>query len=180
MTKVFNTLKITLTIIILLVMVSSLFSNPVSADIKKFKETCSTNEVTEDCRPLKLSDAQILVSKILAVAWPMGALIFLVLLVINGIKYMTATSSDGAKEAQKKMTQWLIGIFLYFLSYPIMNTILGALVGDSPCYEDLKEPGFTFFFPEVCNQVEINNPSSTTNTTNKSNDTVTPTEYISK
>jgi len=39
-----------------------------------------------------------------------------------------------------------------------MNTMLQALVADTDCYATLRQPGFTFFFPTLCQQITFNTP----------------------
>lgn len=130
---------------------------PVAADLTTYQQNCSTQNITEDCIPPTISDAQGLAFKLLVSAWSLAGVIFLVLLIYNGLIYLLGSWEEskyilGAslEDVQKRMAQWGIGFFLFFLSYPLMNTMLKALVNDGDCYASLKEPGFTFFFPEVC------------------------------
>lgn len=154
------------------ILVSLLFSfslTPVKADIDDYRQNCSTSSVNGDCMPPQLSDIQVLVAKLMTSVWSIGAVGFFLILLYNGSIYLLGSWEEseyilGAsiKDIQKRMAQWGTGFFMFFLSYPLMNTILGGLVADSNCYTELREPGFTFFFPSVCNEIEINiNPEKT-------------------
>lgn len=152
-----------LTIVMLFAMVGSFFAIPVQADVTSYKQDCSTNSIVAGCQPPKISDIQTLVVKVLTAAWSLGAVAFFALLLYNGAIYLIGSLEESEyilgvsiKDVQKRMTQWGIGFFMFFLSYPLMNTILGIMVNNTDCYAELREPGFTFFFPTVCNEVEIN------------------------
>lgn len=153
-----------LAFLLLFFMICSFFlSLPVRADIDDYRNNCSTTGISEDCLPPQMSDIQVLIAKLLTTAWSLGAIAFFLILLYNGLIYLLGSWEDaeyilGAsiKDVQKRMSQWGVGFFMFFLSYPLMNTILGGLVANTDCYADLREPGFTFFFPTVCNEIEIN------------------------
>lgn len=158
-------LKNLLTVFILVCLFSTFAFTVANADINDYRENCSTTNVSEDCLPPQISDIQVLVAKLLTSAYYLGGLAFFLILLYNGSIYLIGSWEEseyilGAsiKDVQKRMAQWGTGFFMFFLSYPLMNTILGLLVANTNCYEALREPGFTFFFPTVCNEVEINEP----------------------
>lgn len=151
-----------LAFLMLFFIIVSFLSLPVRADIDDYRNNCSTTGISEDCLPPQISDIQVLVAKMLTTAWSLGAIAFFLILLYNGAIYLLGSWEDaeyilGAsiKDVQKRMSQWGVGFFMFFLSYPLMNTILGGLVANTDCYSELREPGFTFFFPSVCNEIEI-------------------------
>lgn len=169
-----------MTMIIICCAILSVVAAPVFADLTTYQTNCSVNGVSETCQPPSISDFQSLVAKIISTAWSLGAVVFFVLLLYNGTIYLVGSWEEskyilGAslEDVQKRMTQWGIGFFMFFLSYPLMNTLLLALVANTDCYAALRKPGFTFFFPTLCQQVDytqyatmvkINPPTGAQNT----------------
>lgn len=147
--------------------VTPVFTVNINASLSDFQNTCSTQSTSEECKPLQIKDVQELVAKAISLLWSLGAVVFFLLLLFNGAVFLIGSWEDAEyilgvsiKDAKKRMTQWVVGFIMFFLSYPIMNTLLQLLVtNDTDCYASLKEPGFTFFFPDVCNK-------SDTDTTN--------------
>jgi hypothetical protein len=67
------------------------------------------------------------------------------------LKFILGASIE---DAQKRMVQWGVGFILFFISYPIMNSMLKFMIGENgDCYNDLRVPGFTFIFYDICNPV---------------------------
>lgn len=131
-----------------------------------YQETCSANSVDPDCKPPNLFDVQLFVVQLIGTAWALGGLIFGALLIYNGTLYLMGYFEElkfvlGAsiEDAQKRMVQWGIGFVLFFISYPIVHSLLKFLVGTNDCYEDLRVPGFTFIFYEVCTGTNTPTPT---------------------
>lgn len=166
-----------LTVIMSVFMLTTFIIAPVKADLTDYQTTCSTTSISADCTPLKISDIQALVAKVLSLTWSLGAVVFFCILLFNGLVFLLGSWEDAEyilgvsiKDAKKRMTQWGTGFFMFFLSYPLMNTALNLVVGDSDCYANLKQPGFTFFFPNVCEKIVINNATVAAVRTNISED----------
>ena len=122
-----------------------------------YKESCSANSVDPKCNPPNLYDVQLFVVQLIGTAWALGGLIFGALLIYNGTLYLMGYFEElkfvlGAsiEDAQKRMVQWGVGFVLFFISYPIVHSLLKFLVGTNDCYDDLRVPGFTFIFYDVC------------------------------
>ena len=125
-----------------------------------YQESCSANSVDPNCRPPNFYDVQLFVVQLIGTAWALGGFIFAALLIYNGTLYLMGYFEElkfilGAsiEDAQKRMVQWGVGFVLFFISYPIVHSLLKLLIGpDSDCYSDLRVPGFTFIFYDVCTQ----------------------------
>lgn len=119
-------------------------------------EPCSLDS-SEICEPPTIREIQYLVTRIIYAAWAFGGIVFMVLLVVIGGIYLTSAGDQQKVEtAKKRAGQWVVGLFLYFLAQPITATLMRGLVSsDASCFENLQDPGFTFFFPTVCDVEEI-------------------------
>ncbi|KXK26783.1 MAG: hypothetical protein TR69_WS6001000804 [candidate division WS6 bacterium OLB20] len=137
-------------LLVLIVVVLPLFisAEPASAQVS---EPCSL-ESSEPCEPPTIRELQYLVTRVIYAAWAFGGIVFMVLLVVIGGIYLTSAGDQSKVEiAKKRAGQWVIGLLLYFLAYPISATLMQGLIAeDASCYENLRDPGFTFFFPQVC------------------------------
>lgn len=146
--------------IVLLVTVLFFFAFYISINAlgTNYQETCPAGSVEPGCQPPKISDIQIFVVQLIGTAWALGGLIFGMLLMYNGTLYLMGYFEElkfimGAsiEDAQKRMVQWGVGFLLFFISYPIMNSMLKFMVGENvDCYNDLRVPGFTFIFYDIC------------------------------
>ena len=52
--------------------------------------------------------------------------------------------------AKKRIGLWLIGFIMYYLATPMVGVAMNALIADNDCFGQLRDPGFTFFFDDVC------------------------------
>lgn len=111
-----------------------------------------------DCQAASLLDAQLMVVQLIGTAWALGGLVFFFLLVTNGSLYLMSYIDElkyiikiDPEDAQKRMIQWAIGFVLFFLSYPIVASLLKLIINENTsCYDKLRVPGFTFIFYDVC------------------------------
>jgi hypothetical protein len=126
---------------------------------------CATEKYDPNCEPPRLQELEVIAVRLLYAAWACGGIIFMVLLVLIGYTYMTSAGDQGKVEsARKRGTQWIIGFLLFFFSQPIVATLMKGLIsGNTTCFKDLTDPGFTFFFTSVCTQGDQanTNPSGT-------------------
>ncbi len=136
------------------------FLLPVHADLAEYQENCSVNSTSEACQPPQLSDIQTLTVNLLGTVWALGGVIFMGLLIYNGMIYLLGSWEEakyilGAslEDVQKRMVQWGISFMIFLFSYPFMNSVLKFAVADSECYESLQSPVVMFVFPDVCNYV---------------------------
>ena len=104
--------------------------------------------------PPRLRDLQPMLVEMIYLIWALGGLFFTVLLMWIGFQYMTSAGDPQKKEElKKKGKNWLIGLIIFFLGYPIVSTIydvIGIGSANPECYEQVDTPGFHFFFPDVC------------------------------
>ncbi len=113
---------------------------------------CPTDRFVADCEPPRLQELEVIAVRLLYAAWACGGIIFMVMLVLIGYTYMTSAGDQGKVEsARKRGGQWIIGFLLFFFSQPIVATLMKGLIsGNTTCFKDLTDPGFTFFFNSVC------------------------------
>jgi len=152
-------------IFVILAIVINIFTPLAVLGVSNPQTDCPANSVSVNCQPPKISDIQVFIVQMIGTAWALGGILFGGILIYNGAIYLIGNWEEskyvlGAsiEDVQKRMTQWGIGFFLFFLSYPIMNSFLKFLVGNSNCYDQLKVPGFTFVFSEVCAPVPPTTP----------------------
>ena len=110
------------------------------------------------CLPPTLGDFQTSLVSLIGTAYAMVGVLFMGILLFNGMIYLIGYIEDskyilGAsiEDAQKRMTQWMIGLLMIVLSYPFVNSIMKGIVGTSDCYSKLNNPTVQFIFPTVCN-----------------------------
>jgi hypothetical protein len=110
------------------------------------------------CLPPTLGDLQTTLVSLIGTAYAMVGVLFMGILIFNGLIYLLGYLEDtkfilGAsiEDAQKRMTQWLVGFLIVLISYPLVNGFMQLIVGDSSCYEKLNNPTVQFIFPSVCN-----------------------------
>lgn len=111
-------------------------------------------------QPPRLRDLEPVLVQVIYVIWALTGIIFALILMFIGFQYMT---SLGDQQKQQELMQrgrnWLIGLFLVFLGYPLVVTIYGVIgVGENnpDCYQQVSTPGFHFFFPDVCTDPQAN------------------------
>jgi len=106
--------------------------------------------------PPRLRDLEPLLVQMVYLIWALGGIIFTILLMWIGFQYMTSAGDPQKKEElKKKGRNWLIGLVIFFVGYPIVATIYDVLgIGSSnlDCYEQISTPGFHFFFPDICTE----------------------------
>jgi len=124
---------------------------------------CPVDFVDPNCEPPRIQSLEIIAVRLLYTAWACGGLLFLILLVYVGFLYMTSAGDQGKVEtAKKRGGQWIIGILLFFFSQPIVATFMRGLISDNTdCFNDLRDPGFTFFFVDVCTSGDSVTPTAT-------------------
>ena len=135
------------------------------------------------CTPPTLGDLQTMLVSLIGMAYALIGVLFMGILIFNGAIYLIGYIEDskyilGAsiEDAQKRMTQWLIGFLMVIISYPLINTFMKGIVGTSSCYDKLNNPTVQFIFPSVCvKQATITGtPSGITPTNSPSGVTVPP------
>ena len=119
-------------------------------------------------KPPTLSDFQTMAVSLIGTAYALIGTLFLGILVYNGIIYLIGYMEDakyllGAsiEDAQKRMTQWMIGFIMVIISYPLVNSFMQGITGDHDCYEKLNNPTIQFIFPEVCKMQVTATPTPT-------------------
>ena len=90
--------------------------------------------------------------RVLYAIWAFSGIIFTFILIFQGFRYMTSLGNSGViEDVMKRIRYWLIGLVLVFLSYPILNTVFGAIgLSDTECFNDIQMPAFQIFFPNAC------------------------------
>ncbi len=147
-----------ITIFLLLTLVWVLPINSEGTNTNPDFRECSANSTNPECQAASLLDAQLMVVQLIGTAWALGGLIFFFLLVTNGSLYLMSYNDElkyiikiDPEDAQKRMIQWAIGFVLFFLSYPIVASLLKLIINENTqCYDKLRVPGFTFIFYDVC------------------------------
>jgi len=147
--------------ILTIVLLPFVLSTEPSSAAGNITPPCDLNS-SEPCEPPRISEIQYLITRLIYTAWAFGGVVFMVLLVIIGGIYLTSAGDPQKVEiAKKRAGQWVIGVFLYFLAQPITATLMRGLVsGDAECFANLQDPGFTFFFPNVCDVQEVVDPNA--------------------
>ena len=104
--------------------------------------------------PPRLRDLEPLLVQVVYMAWALGGLIFTVILMVIGFRYMTSFGDQQKQQDLKNRGKnWIIGLIIFFIGYPIIVSIYGVIgIGEvnQDCYQDIVTPGFHFFFPEIC------------------------------
>jgi len=106
--------------------------------------------------PPQLRQLEMWFVRLLYALWALSGIFFTFVLIWIGFQYMTSFGNEVAlAEVIKKFRNWMIGLGLVFLSYPVLNTFFRMLPIDQSqsCYADLSLPGFQFFFPNACGTV---------------------------
>jgi hypothetical protein len=90
--------------------------------------------------------------RILYGAWAASGVVFTLILVFLGFRYMTSGGDSAVLgDIKKRFRNWFIGLMLIFLAYPVLNTLFNIIgVSQSECFSQLKLPAFQFFFPDAC------------------------------
>lgn len=162
---------------------SPLLSIPlVNAQSTDYLASCPVGSTDLNCNPPTLIEVQYTVVRLIYATWACGGFIFLILLLLIGWTYMTSGGDSGKiEEAKKRGGQWIIGFLLFFLSRAIVATMMRGLIGDNPCYNTLRDPGFTFFFNDVCTDGDQVVPTAPTTTIPPTTTLppATPTAFIS-
>lgn len=116
-----------------------------------FVESCPPNAVSEDCQPPTLQTLEFLVVRIIYAAWALGGFFWLGYFIFIATKYLRGDPQQ-IEDAKKRFGIWVVGIFVYYLSYVIVGQFMSLLIKDgSACYNQFDgTPGFTFFFAQVC------------------------------
>jgi len=118
-----------------------------------FVSTVSAQSLGTADNPPRLRELEALAVQLVYFIWGVSALIFTVLLMIIGARYMlSAGDQQKQQDIKDKGTKWVYGLILVFISYPIVLTFykVTGIGNNSTCYADIKSPGFHFFFPKIC------------------------------
>ena len=145
----------------MLVLVFFLISFAPVATYALYGKNCPIDSIDPACQPPTLSDVQTFAVTAIGMTYALMGLLFTLLLVYNGLIYLIGYWEDakyilGAsiEDAQKRMSQWLIGFLMVIISYPLINTLMLGITGGDGCFKDLNNPTIQFIFPQVCNQVK--------------------------
>lgn len=118
----------------------------------------NANDLGDLSSPPRLRSLEPILVQIVYMIWAFGGLIFTVLLMVIGFQYMISMGDPQKQEELKSRGKnWIIGLIIFFIGYPIILTVYNVIgIGDtnSECYEDIKTPGFHFFFPSICTDPE--------------------------
>lgn len=150
-----NKLRILLAIIIMLTFLVTPFAVGEVYATGAVTAPCDIDTVDPNCDPPQLQEIEYFAVRILYIIWAAGGLVFLILMIIIGFTWMTSGGDEGKiATAKKRAGQWIVGFLLYFLSQPIVGTLMKGLIapGDKDCFKNLNTPGFTFFFADVCTE----------------------------
>jgi len=119
------------------------------------KFTCTYAGVTYFATPIppKLQNVQFLVVKIVYAIWAFMAGISFVFLIGVGYDYLIrgGTSDTELTKLRKRISNYIIGFVLVFLSLPILTTVFNVLgVNTKVACFNVAMPGFQFFFSNLC------------------------------
>jgi hypothetical protein len=114
-------------------------------------------------RPPQLRVIEYWFLKIVYSAWALAGIYFTFVLIYIGFLYITSFGNEFAvADVIKRFRNWMIGMALVFLSYPVLVTFFNVLPIDRSqnCYTNVQQGviGFQFFFPNLCGSV--NGPNS--------------------
>jgi len=108
---------------------------------------CAPGVASTTCEPPTLPQLEQLSVQVIGFVWVITGIVFFAIFVYNGYLYMF----NKVEDAKKRMMQWIIGLLLILFSQPLITTVMRTMISDqSECYASLREPTFTFFFPQVC------------------------------
>jgi type IV secretory pathway VirB2 component (pilin) len=101
--------------------------------------------------PPALSDISEFLAYIVGIFYSIGGIIFLVILILIGFRWMTSQGNDEVlNESRQRFLYWIVGFVLYFLSAVIVTFIL-QFFGVKDCNgNDITNPGFTIVFQDPC------------------------------
>jgi hypothetical protein len=154
-----------ITLLLVLISVSSFLpAILVSADTVTYPAASGVNcpigygQVSGTCQPPTISDLQVTIVTVIGTMYGLVGLIFTGILVFNGMVFLIGYWEEAKyilgfsiEDSKKLMTQWMIGLLIVIIAYPIMNTLMKGIVGTtSNCYDKLNSPAFQFVFPTVC------------------------------
>ena len=133
---------------------------------------CPIDSTDPNCQPPSLGDFQTMVVSLIGTGYALIGVVFMGILIFNGLIYLLGYIEDakyilGAtiEDAQKRMTQWVVGFLMVIISYPLINTFMQGIVGESECYSKLNNPTVQFIFPTVCTKTLLPTPTPTPTTT---------------
>jgi len=100
--------------------------------------------------PPKVADISSFAARMVSVLYAGGGIIFLGLMIFIGFQWMTSQGEDEAiGEVRQKLSYWVTGFFLYFLSGTIVFFVFDTLQVRT-CTGDRVIPGFNLVFQEAC------------------------------
>jgi len=126
---------------------------PVSAGFK-CTYTNGTNSLVTNAsiKPPTLRVLEFWFLRILYAAWGVSGIVFTLIMIWLGFKYMTSGGDPAViSDVKKRAKNWFIGLALIFLSYPALNTLFNVVgLSEDDCFQELNLPAFQFFFPNAC------------------------------
>jgi len=104
-------------------------------------------EFCRPCDPPSLPHLEVIAVEALGFVWVMTGIIFFGLFVYNSYLYMF----NKVEDSKKRMVQWVIGLIMILFAQPLIATVMETIIDkNTQCFEELRQPTFTFFFPTVC------------------------------
>lgn len=119
-----------------------------------FVQDCPPGEISDNCNPPTLQQVEFIAVRLVYFIWGGAGLLFFFFLARAGFIYLYSGNDPGKiEEVRGMIVRWFLGLFLLFFSRPIVATVMSELVGESSaCFANLQDPGFTFFFNDVCTE----------------------------
>jgi hypothetical protein len=125
----------------------------VSSDFKcRYTGQSGTIVTNASIKPPTLKVLQFMFLRVLYAAWGVSGIIFTLIMVWLGFKWMTSGGDPAViNDVKKRAKNWFIGLMLIFLSYPALNTLFNVIgLSEDECFQELNLPAFQFFFPQAC------------------------------
>lgn len=114
-----------------------------------FLESCPPGAISSDCQPPTLQQGEFLAVRLLYFAWLFGGAMWTAFLIAIAAMFYSGDQQKIAT-AKKRFGLWVAGFVIYYLSVPMVEIPMKALIDENECFDQLRDPGFTFFFDDVC------------------------------
>lgn len=107
---------------------------------------------SSDCPPPTFQVIEFVVVRVIYFMWGFTGVIFMIFLLrIGWMYYFSNGEQERIAEARRMAVRWFIGLLIIFFARPLIATVMSELVADNDnCFDNLNDPGFTFFFEEAC------------------------------
>lgn len=126
-------------------------ASAVECGINVTPTVCPSGTFCRPCDPPSLPNMELFIVQALGVVWALTGLIFFGLFIYNSYLFMF----NKIEDSKKRMVQWIIGLLMILFAQPLVATVMKLIITDkSTCYEELRQPTFTFFFPNICTEPE--------------------------